>query len=96
MAINIFELYFQFLQSIHELGFPLSSTNVAGLTPLGELVQLYTRFWRYGSLVTLLSLDMLGIGAELPLFTRETIRFNTDTIGSFAQESTQNPDLAKG
>lgn len=31
MDSNTFELYFQFLQSIHELGVPLNSTNAAGL-----------------------------------------------------------------
>lgn len=39
---------------------------------------------------------MLGIGAEFPPFTRETIHNSVDVALTLAQESAHFPDLAEG
>ncbi|KAI9720839.1 MAG: hypothetical protein M1812_002678 [Candelaria pacifica] len=90
-----FELYFQFLQDLYELGVPLNRVNAAGLTPLGVLSYLYRSNVRFARLVTSMNLKMLDLGAEFPLFSWETANVSHDNAVTLLWESAQCPDLAE-
>ena len=115
MDSNSFEIYFQFLRDLYDLGVPLNNMNAEGMyensfsnphssprlilyrTPLGNLVlQLYNGAFRYRKPLNSISLKMLGLGAELPLFAQvtalETLIYTVPIVSDFADL----PDLAEG
>ncbi|KAI9703670.1 MAG: hypothetical protein M1836_007440 [Candelina mexicana] len=93
------ELYFQFLRDLYQLGVPLNCVNRIGLTPLGELVQMYTERSHYRResrrLLTLLNLKLLDLGAEFPLFSPNTVRASIRNAAKLGWEFALCPDLAE-